>query len=285
MSSSLRSRLETIIFEADTPAGRLYDVVLIVFILVSVILVILESVGSINQVVGRELYIAEWFFTLLFTAEYLLRLIAVRRTASYAFSFFGLIDLLAILPTYISLFIPGAQSLLIIRVFRLLRIFRVLKLAQFLGEADMLLAALRGSAPKITVFLMVVLSTVLTTGALMYVIEGPQSGFTSIPVGIYWAIVTMTTVGFGDITPQTPLGQLAASCLMILGYGVIAVPTGIVTTELTRASKLSSLKDGICTHCGRGAHDKDAFFCRGCGANLSESLSTAPSRSAKANGR
>lgn len=265
---SSREKIARIVFESDTWGGKVFDLVLIGAIVVSVILVILESVASIRAQIGYELYLAEWIFTLLFLFEYLLRVFAVRNRLSYIFSFFGIIDLLAILPTFLSLFIPGAQSLLIIRVFRLLRIFRIFKLAQYLGEGQMLLAALRASRAKVTVFLVVVLSTVLTMGALMYVIEGPPSGFTSIPTGIYWAIVTMTTVGFGDITPRTPLGQFFASGLMILGYGVIAVPTGIVTSELTRAARYFKLDGRKCPNCHELAHAEDAKFCRLCGSGL-----------------
>lgn len=269
MNLSLRERLERIIFESDTPAGRNFDIALIFVILVSVVLVMLESVRSINTEIGEMLYIAEWVFTILFSIEYLVRLYTVRNRLRYAFSFFGLIDLLAVLPSYLSLLVPGAQSLLIIRVFRLLRAFRIFRLAQFLGEGQMLLTALRASGPKITVFLVVVLSTVLTTGAIMYVIEGSQSGFTSIPMGIYWAIVTMTTVGFGDITPQTPLGQFVASCLMIIGYGVIAVPTGIVTTELTRAARVGFKIDRKCAACSGEIPYVDGKYCLHCGSALS----------------
>lgn len=260
--------IEKIIFEADTPAGRWFDIVLIAAIGLSVALVIVESVASVRQTMGHELYILEWALTVIFTLEYVLRIYSVQRRRDYVTSFFGVIDLLAILPAYASLLWPGAQSLLIIRVFRLLRVFRIFKLAHYLGEGQMLLTALRASRPKITVFLMVVLSTVLTMGALMYVVEGPSAGFTSIPVGIYWAIVTMTTVGFGDITPQSPVGQFLASILMVIGYGVIAVPTGIVTTELARASRDPRFKVKICSSCRSSTHLEDALYCRICGALL-----------------
>lgn len=264
MKPTLRQKLERIIFESDTPLGRQFDIALIAFIIISVVLVILESVAAINSVIGRELYIAEWIFTLVFTVEYFLRIATVRKPLAYIFSFYGAVDLLAIIPTYLSVLLPGTQSLLIIRVFRLLRIFRIFKLAEYLGEGNMLLNALRASGPKITVFLMVVLSTVLTVGALMYVVEGPNSGFTNIPTGIYWAIVTMTTVGFGDITPQTPLGQFIASCLMIMGYGVIAVPTGVVTTELVLAQRGELGSSTECPSCKKLSSSK-ARFCQYCG--------------------
>lgn len=268
MALSTREKIARIVFESDTWSGKLFDLVLIVAILISVALVSLESVASIRVEYGEALYVADWVFTIVFTCEYFLRIYAVRRRRQYLFSFFGIIDLLAILPTYLSLLIPGAQSLLIIRVFRLLRIFRIFKLAHYLGEGQMLMAALRSSRPKIVVFLLAIFSTVLTMGALMYVVEGPDSGFTSIPIGIYWAIVTMTTVGFGDITPQTPLGQLLASALMIMGYGVIAVPTGIVTSEITRAQRYLKLDGRACPECQELAHADDAKFCRLCGSGL-----------------
>lgn len=268
MPMSKRTGLERIIFQSDTRAGKIFDVGLIFAIIASVLIVILESVASVRIHYGIQLYIVEWVLTGIFTLEYLLRLYAVRNRKAYIFSFFGIIDFLAVLPTYLSLFIPGAQSLLIIRVFRLLRVFRIFKLAEYLGEGNMLLSALRASGPKITVFLMVVLSTVLSAGAMMYVVEGPETGFNNIPTGIYWAIVTMTTVGFGDITPQTPLGQFLASCLMIVGYGVIAVPTGIVTTEIARASQKSVFEARQCHSCQKWTPSKSAPYCMNCGAKF-----------------
>lgn len=268
MNPGWRDRLYEIIFEAETPAGKAFDVALIWSILISVGLVMLESVASINAQYGRSLYLAEWGFTLLFTIEYLLRILSVRKPRRYIFSFFGIIDFFAILPTYLSLFIPGVQSLLIVRVFRLLRVFRVFKLGTYLGEAQMLSAALRASRAKIAVFLLAVGATVISMGAIMYVVEGPKSGFNSIPLAIYWAIVTMTTVGFGDITPQTPFGQFLASCLMIAGYGIIAVPTGIVTTELAKASRLSETSPQACPNCTAKGHDWDAKYCKYCSARL-----------------
>ena len=268
MTPEWRNRLHEIIFEADTPAGKAFDVALIWSIVVSVALVTLESVPSISREYGRSLYMAEWGFTLLFTAEYVLRILSVRKPRHYVLSFFGLVDFLAILPTYLSLLIPGIQSLLIVRVFRLLRVFRIFKLGTYLNEAQMLSSALRASRAKITVFLLTVGATVVTMGAIMYVVEGPEHGFTSIPTAIYWAIVTMTTVGFGDITPKSPFGQLLASCLMIAGYGIIAVPTGIVTTELARASRILETSTQACPNCSREGHDRDAAFCKFCGSKL-----------------
>lgn len=262
-----RARLHEIVFEADTPAGKRFDVGLLVIIGVSVLAVCLESVSEIRSRFGPELRIAEWCITIVFTLEYLIRLLAVRQPARYAASFYGVVDVLSFLPTYLSLFVPGTQSLLVIRALRLLRVFRILKLTHFVGEARMLHAAMRGSARKIIVFMGVVVTTVLIAGALMYVVEGESSGFTSIPIAIYWAIVTMTTVGFGDIVPQSVLGRFLASLLMIMGYGIIAVPTGIVTVELTAAARTAS-NTQACPTCGIEGHDNDAQFCKRCGGKL-----------------
>ena len=265
--SRLRPKLHEIIFEADTPAGKLFDVLLIVSILLSVALVMLDSVESVQLSYGRWLYLGEWLFTILFTIEYLLRLYSVGRPGAYATSFFGVIDLMAVLPTYLSIFFPGTQYLLVIRILRVLRIFRVLKLVQYLGAARMLGQALRASRLKITVFLFVVLTVVVIFGALMYLIEDPDSGFTSIPQSIYWTIVTLTTVGYGDISPQTPLGQTIASIIMIIGYGIIAVPTGIVTVELSQAYR-KEISTQACPECSAEGHDQDAKFCKFCGSQL-----------------
>ncbi len=226
-----RSKLHEVVFEADTPAGKAFDIALLVLILGSILVVVLESVPAVRARHGRTFWAAEWVFTILFTVEYLLRLVSVRRPGRYVRSFFGIVDLLAVLPTYLSLLLPGAQALLVVRALRLLRVFRILKLGEFLGEAQMLAQALKASVRKIAVFLQAVLVMVLIIGSLMYLIETPESGFTSIPQSIYWAIVTLTTVGYGDIAPQTVLGKILASLVMILGYGLIAVPTGIVTVE------------------------------------------------------
>ena len=265
-SDNWRNTLYTIIFEADTPSGKLFDEVLILAIMLSVIVVMLDSVRGITAAYGGLFYSLEWIFTILFTVEYLLRLFCVGRPIRYATSFFGIIDLLAILPTYLSLLLPGSQYLVAIRVLRLLRIFRVLKLVQYLGEADLLMRALRGSKRKIILFLFTVLNLVVILGSLMYVIEGAESGFTSIPRSIYWAIITLTTVGYGDIVPQTNLGQALASLIMIIGYSIIAVPTGIVTSEITSASKY--FKGRVCQNCSFEGHDIDAKFCKRCGEKL-----------------
>ena len=264
---SLRARLHEIIFEADTPAGRLFDLLLLVAILTSVAVVLLESVASVRARVGPELRALEWGFTVLFTVEYILRLASDKRPLRYARSAFGLIDLLAILPTYLSVLLPGAQSLLVIRLLRLLRVFRVLKLAEYLRESRTLVLALRASSRKIAVFLMTVMTIVVVVGTMMYVIEGEERGFTSIPISIYWAVVTLTTVGYGDLAPVTSLGRALSMLLMLTGYGIIAVPTGIVTVELTRAS-MAPISTQACPVCGAGGHEADARYCRKCGAHL-----------------
>ncbi len=262
-----RASLHEIIFESNTPAGKAFDVGLLWAILLSVLVVVLESVAHIRADYGPTLRAVEWGFTALFTVEYALRLYTVRKPLRYLLSFYGVVDLMALLPTYLSVMIPGAQSLLVVRVLRLLRIFRVLRLVGFLGEAHVLLNALRASRRKITVFLGAVLSTVIIMGALMYLIEGEESGFDNIPRGMYWAIVTMTTVGYGDIAPKTVVGQFMASVLMILGYGVLAVPTGIVSVELAAASR-HGINPEACPGCGAEGHDVDAAFCKHCGTKL-----------------
>ncbi len=264
-SSSLRQRLHEIIFEADTPAGKLFDVVLILSIILSVIVVMLDSVAALQQDYGQLFYLAEWFFTLLFTVEYLLRLSCIGRPLKYAGSFFGVVDLLSIIPTYLSLFLPGGKYLLVIRILRLLRVFRVLKLVPYVGEANYLLRALRASRRKIAVFLFSVFLLMVIFGAVMYIVEGPEHGFTSIPRSIYWSIVTMTTVGYGDISPQTSLGQTIASLVMILGYGIIAIPTGIVTAEMTFSKQVTTQS---CPDCSGEGHAPDAKHCKFCGVQL-----------------
>lgn len=263
-----RARLHEIIFEADTRAGRLFDLTLIWLILLSVATVILESVRSVRAQYGDLLYTLEWVFTLLFTVEYVLRLTSVRHPLRYATSFFGVVDLLAIIPTYLSLFLPGSQYLLVIRILRLLRVFRLLKLSEYVAEADTLRLALRASRRKISVFISAVVLLVVIIGALMYVIEGEEHGFSSIPTSIYWAIVTLTTVGYGDLSPRTPFGQMLASVVMVLGYGIIAVPTGIVTVELAQAARQRRVTTQACPSCGAQGHDLDAVYCKYCGANL-----------------
>jgi voltage-gated potassium channel len=264
-----RARLHQIVFEADTPAGRAFDLALIAAILASILLVSLESIAGWPPAVYRWFRVGEWTLTLLFSLEYLLRLYAVRQPLRYAASFFGVVDLLAILPTYLSLVFPGAHYLLVVRALRLLRIFRILKLGRFLVEANVLQRALRASARKILVFLLTVVAIVVIVGSLMYLVEGRTNGFTSIPQSMYWAVVTLTTVGYGDISPQTPLGQAIAAFVMILGYGIIAVPTGIVTAELAYGARGDlPVSTQHCPSCGVGGHEHDARFCRRCGAAL-----------------
>jgi voltage-gated potassium channel len=262
-----RNRIHEIVYEADTPAGRWFDLVLVATILASVLIIMLDSVRSIEMRWHNEIKIAEWFFTVLFTLEYGLRLVSVSKPLRYARSFFGLVDLIAILPTWLSILVPGTQFLLTVRVLRLLRIFRILKLAHYLSQAEILKRALAQSRGKITVFLMTVTTIVIIVGSLMYVIEGEANGFTSIPQSIYWAIVTLTTVGYGDISPKSPIGQAMASLVMIMGYGIIAVPTGIVTAELTQIRQ-KEVSGQACPACSLQGHDIDAVHCKYCGARL-----------------
>ena len=263
----MRERLYEVIFGTDTAAGKAFDVILIWSILISVACVTLESVRAIRDAYGGILYGIEWFFTILFTIEYVLRLVSVKRPGVYATSFFGMVDLLAILPTYLSIFVPGSQSLLTIRTLRLLRVFRVFKLTHFTREAWVLTSALRASGRKIGVFIFAVLVIVVICGSAMYVLEGEKSGFNDIPTSIYWAIVTLTTVGYGDISPHTPLGKVLASFLMIMGYGIIAVPTGIVSVELSQSTNKAAGRR-VCAGCGLTGHTADARYCRRCGAEL-----------------
>lgn len=263
-----RARLHEIVFESDTRAGHYFDIVLIWLIVLSVATVVLESVSEVRTQYGPLLYKLEWVFTLLFTAEYVLRLFSVRRPLRYATSFFGVVDLLAIIPTYLSIFVPGSQYLLVIRILRLLRVFRLLKLSEYVVEADTLRLALRASRRKISVFTSAVLLLVVIIGAVMYVIEGEANGFTSIPISIYWAIVTMTTVGYGDLSPRTSLGQIVASIVMVIGYGIIAVPTGIVSVELAHAVRERRVTGQACPVCSAAGHDPDAIHCKYCGTRL-----------------
>lgn len=263
-----RQRLHEIIFEAETRAGRNFDLALLAAILLSVFVVMLESVPAIGRRYAAELHALEWIFTIFFTIEYVLRLLSVRKPMGYALSFYGIVDLLAIIPTYLSVLVPGAQFLLSIRLLRMLRVFRVLKLAQYVRESNQLIHALHATRRKIEVFLFVVTTIVVVIGSLMYFIEGEANGFTSIPKSVYWAIVTLTTVGYGDISPQTPIGQALASLIMIVGYGIIAVPTGLVTAELMRKPDKTLLSTQACPSCSAEGHDADARFCKYCGDRL-----------------
>ncbi|EDY82912.1 transporter, cation channel family [Verrucomicrobiia bacterium DG1235] len=265
--SKFRERCRRIIFHSSRFEEKLFDVVLILAIITSVVIVMLESVKGIRAEYGQLLYTLEWAFTILFTLEYVVRIYVSRKALRYVFSFFGIVDLLSILPTYLDLLFPGIHYLMLFRALRVLRIFRVLKMVNYVGEAHLLYRAVWASGRKIVVFMTAVVTLVLILGSIMYLIEGPEHGFTSIPKSVYWAIVTLTTVGYGDISPQTPLGQMFASVIMILGYGVIAVPTGIVTAEITLASR----GEGVarkCGHCGEADHKLNARFCRACGKPL-----------------
>lgn len=265
-----REKLNEVIFGSETPAGRAFDVILIVLIFLSALVIALDSVEAFSQRHAHWLNVLEWSFTALFSLEYLLRLMCVRHPLLYMRSFYGIVDLLSILPSYIGLFFPGAQYTMVVRMLRLLRIFRVLKLSVYLKEADILMTALANSHRKIMVFLYTVLMLVVIFGALMYVIEGKEAGFTSIPVSMYWAIVTLTTVGYGDIAPITPLGQMTASLIMVMGYGIIAVPTGIYGAELIKTAQQSNISNDACPDCGGIGHDVDANFCKYCGHNLND---------------
>ncbi len=267
--SPWRESLNTIIFGAETWPAKLFDVVLIICILISVIAVMLGSVQSLQAQFSQWFFYVEWFFTLLFTLEYTLRLISVRRPLMYCRSFFGIVDFLSIIPTYLSFLFPSIKYMLVIRVLRLLRIFRILKLSEYLSESHVLMEALSKSRHKILVFLYTVCTLVVVFGSLMYVVEGDKSGFTSIPVSVYWAIVTLTTVGYGDIAPQSPLGQMIASMIMIMGYGIIAVPTGIYSAELIKV-KRPNINNDACPGCGATGHDYDASFCKFCGHELDD---------------
>jgi len=262
-----RERLHEIIFEADTPEGKAFDVALLIAIILSVVAVVLESVETIAERHRAALRTAEWIFTLLFTVEYVLRLVSVRKPWGYARSFLGVIDLLAVIPTYLSLVFAGAQSLIVIRALRLLRIFRIFKITRYLHEFTSLMAAVRASRAKIVVFLLTVLILVLIMGAAMYVIEGEASGFTSIPRGMYWAIVTVTTVGYGDLSPRTTLGQVVAAVAMVLGYSLIIIPTGIFSAELIQSTR-KRITTQSCPECSREGHDADAVHCKYCGGHL-----------------
>ena len=260
---TLKKRLYEIIFEADTPAGKIFDVALLFIIVVSVVLVMLESVNSIASRYLDVLRTLEWIITIIFTIEYILRILIVQKPIRYIFSFFGIIDLLSVIPTYLSLFAFGYQSLVVIRMLRLLRIFRVLKLTRYTQAGRFLMRAIWASRAKISVFIFFMLIIVVIMGTIMYLIEGETNGFKSIPTSIYWAIVTLTTVGYGDISPVTPIGQFMASIIMILGYAIIAVPTGIITSEIIKPTPVKNTQ--VCHKCLYDKHDDDAAFCKKCG--------------------
>ena len=261
----LRHKIKTIIFGTDTRLGKIFDEILIVAIVLSIITVLLDSVSDYNKAYGNYLYFAEWVFTILFTIEYLLRIFCIRRPISYVFSILGIIDLLSILPTYLSIILPGTQVLSVIRILRVLRIFRILKLVQYLGDADFLLSALVASKRKIFLFFFSVINIVIILGSIMYLIEGEQSGFSSIPKSIYWAIVTLTTVGYGDVVPTTSFGQAVSGMIMLIGYSLLAVPTGIITSELSIAKK-NGEKMISCDVCEKDDLDINSRFCNKSGS-------------------
>ena len=264
-SLTMKEKIHEVIFEADTPSGKYFDIALLFSIIVSVIAVSLESIEAIDKVYHSQLVMIEWFFTIIFTIEYILRLYSTEHSVKYSTSFFGVVDLLAILPTYLSIFVPGAQSLLVIRGLRLLRIFRVFKLSRYLGEANILSEAIIQSRTRIIVFLSTITVLSFITGAGMYLVEGPKHGFTSIPQSVYWAITTLTSTGYGDTVPITPLGKLLAIFIMIMGYSLIIVPTGIISTEMM---KLGDISTQACKNCSKEGHDFNAKFCKHCGFEL-----------------
>lgn len=265
---SWQSRLHDVIYESNTTAGKAFDVALLLLIVASIIVVMLDSIRSLNREYNELFNVLEWVFTFLFTIEYILRLISIQKPLRYVFSTLGIIDLLAIIPSYLSIVFAGAQSLLVLRALRLLRIFRIFKLTHFLTEIQFLKTAINSSLKKITIFMLVVLSLVIILGSVMYLVEKGENGFNSIPDSIYWAIVTITTVGYGDISPVTPLGKLIASLMMFIGYGIIAVPTGIITTEMAMAVRTRKDKHETCPGCGKEGHDGDAQYCKFCGTLL-----------------
>lgn len=272
-SEQFKEKLHEIIFETDTKAGKLFDLILFIIILVSLLTIILESIPSFGARHKTILHILEWFYTIVFTIEYFLRVYCVKKPLRYVFSFYGVIDFISFIPTYFSIFVTGTQYLLAIRAFRLIRIFRVFKLGKLLWQGQVLMASIRSSLPKITVFLVFILILVIILASIMYVIEGAaNSGFSSIPKSMYWTIVTLTTVGYGDITPRTDFGQIIAAFIMLMGYAIIAVPTGIVTSEIINKSKAkqesSQIVDQACRYCSKDGHDYDALYCKYCGERL-----------------
>lgn len=266
-----KTKLHEVIYEADTPAGKLFDVVLLIFILASIVLVMLESVTSIDNKYHDLLNIGEWVVTILFTLEYIARIVSVKKPLKYITSFYGIVDLLSTIPKYLSLIFVGTHALVALRALRLLRVFRILKLARYLGASNNLVRALKASRVKISVFIFAVIILSIILGTIMYLVEGEENGFTNIPKSVYWCIVTLTTVGYGDIAPQTPIGQFIASLVMILGYGIIAVPTGIVTSEITKTNdKEVAINTQSCPSCSIEGHKDNAEFCYGCGHKINK---------------
>ncbi|WP_026473879.1 ion transporter [Alkaliflexus imshenetskii] len=268
--SNLKERIYRIIFESDTRHGKLFDVALLILISLSIVIVMLESVESIERIAGKQLDAAEWFITVLFTIEYLLRIISSPKPTKYIFSFLGIIDFLAIIPTYIAFTFPDAQTFVVIRAIRLLRVYRILKLYHFIRAGNLLMLAIRRSARKVSIFMLFIAILVIMLGSIMYMIEGGENGFYSIPLSIYWAIITLTTVGYGDIVPLTSLGKFVASFIMLLGYSFIAIPTGIVSVEMSRTFNEATDENKKCDKCGESHHAPEASFCRICGAKLKD---------------
>tara|TARA_R110002096_G_scaffold60218_1_gene150381 strand:- start:776 stop:1603 length:828 start_codon:yes stop_codon:yes gene_type:complete len=266
--TSWREKIHEIIYEADTPEGKLFDVILLIIIIASILLVMLESVESIDFKYHDYLNIGEWIITIFFSIEYILRIISIKKPLKYIFSFYGIIDLLSTIPMYLTFILVGSHSLVALRALRLLRVFRILKLARYTGASEKLTLAMRASKAKISVFLFFIVIVCIILGTVMYMVEGQENGFTNIPKSIYWAIVTLTTVGFGDIAPQTPLGQLIASVIMILGYAVIAIPTGIVSSELTKSTLNEDVNTQSCPNCLKEKHKDNAIYCYNCGSVL-----------------
>jgi voltage-gated potassium channel len=267
-SKSWREKIHSIVYESSTPAGKAFDVTLLFLIFTSILVVMLDSVESLHNRYGNLFLKLEWTYTILFTIEFILRLICINKPLRFIFSFFGIIDILSILPTYLGLIYAGAQTLLVVRALRLLRVFRIFKLRHYVNEMQFLLQAIKGSIRKISIFMMMVFTTVIVLGSVMYLVERGKNGFSSIPDSIYWAIVTITTVGYGDISPVTPLGKFVASVIMLMGYGIIAVPTGIITTEMAIAARSKNHSAEACPNCGREGHEEDAVYCKYCSAKL-----------------
>jgi voltage-gated potassium channel len=270
INNEQRERLHTIIFKSETPQGRLFDTIIIWVIFFSIIIVMLETVSEFHQTYWWTFFVLEWLFTITFTIEYILRLYSAKNPIRYSTSFFGIVDLLAILPSYLSIFFLGAQNLIIVRAFRLLRVFRIFKMGHFVNEGEIILGALRASRTKIYVFISFVVLMAMIIGSVMYIVEGDTNiNLNNIPKGVYWAIVTLTTVGYGDVVAITPFGKLLSTIVMIMGYGVIAVPTGIVTAEISgRVMNMKEVEYKVCNNCGQGEHHTGAVFCHICGNSL-----------------